>query len=167
MNEEAKALAAVQNELVWRPTMAFYDAPVRLPGYTRNPSVNSANSTGDSARVLRKIMPWLSVAEHRAMAQVHLDMLALALTSWATIVNLASLETFGRRYEFSDYRVSAIAREEFSVERKEQLRLLSHAATKHRNAARAHEALAKRGRALRPQAGELSRDDTPTIALAA
>ena len=167
MNEEAKALAAVQNETAWRRTMVIYDAPVRLPAYTRSPSVNSANSTGDSARVLRKVMPWLSVAEHRAMANVHLDMMALALTSWATIVNLASLETFGRKYEFSDYRVSAIAREEFSAERKEQLRLLSHAETKHRNAARAHEALAKRGLALRPQPPEHSRGDTPTTALAA
>ncbi|MGF6440310.1 hypothetical protein [Paraburkholderia youngii] len=166
MNEEAKALAAVQNERAWRPLMAIYEVAVRLPRYTRNPSVNSAHSTADAARILHKVMPPLTVAEHQALANVHLDMMATALTSWATIVNLACLETFGRPYQFSDYRVSGVARDEFTMERKEQLRLLSRAETRHRNAARAHDALAKRGAAPRRQSGE-AKWDAAVTALAA
>lgn len=155
MNEEARAFAALETEAAWSKTMAIYGEEVRMRRYNIKPSVNTACTTADSARILRSLMPSLTVEEHRAIANVHLDMAARALTSWSTIVNLASLETFGRRYETWDYKVSGIARDEFSNVRKEQLRVLMHAATKHNRAASAHEALAGRGRGLRPLPREI------------
>lgn len=164
MNEEAKAIAAVQTELDWRPLMAIYDLNVRLRGYNTRPSVNSACSTSDAARILRTTMPFLTAAEHVAIGNIHLDMAARALSSWSTIVNLASLETFGRQYQLTDYKISGIARDEYSCERKEQLRLLIRAATRHNKAALAHQYLAKSGRSRPPQYVEMS---LPIAAVAA
>lgn len=141
MNEET-ALQQVKVEHDWIGLMSMYRTPASIRGWNIKPSVNQAHDAGTAAKILRKVLadvqPGLTQAEHIAIALVHEDMAARCLDAWSTIVNCASKETFGRDYEFADYNISGIACDAYREERKEQLRTLSHAATKHANAARAH-----------------------------
>ncbi|MFP3637719.1 hypothetical protein [Paraburkholderia sp. SIMBA_054] len=143
MNKETLALEQVNQERNWSALMSLYRERVRFRGYTCRPSVSSAVSDRDGAGILRNVMPGLTTTEHDALARLHEDMAARCKESWSTIVDQAARETFGRGYVFSDYKISGIARSEFTEERKEQLRTLAHAETHHHKAAAAHAYLAK------------------------
>lgn len=138
MNDEIRSIETVHTIQKWNSTMNLYRKGIKLRGYNVRPSVVSAVNNVDGARILRKIMPTLTEAEHAALARVHLDMAARCLTSHATIVECASQETFGRRYEFCDYKVALIVSDAYPDARKEQLRALALAVTHHERAARAH-----------------------------
>ena len=142
MNPVFNALEQVRIEQNWASTLDGYGQQVRLPKYNIRPSVFSASNASDAAKILRLIMPGLSRGEHDALSRLHAEMADMCESSWSVIVNQASLETFGRTYSFGDYKVCAVAREEFSAERKEQLRTLAYSRTKHLAAARAHAKLA-------------------------
>lgn len=130
----------VENE--YSAFMATYKERVRLRHYNSRPSVLSAVSASDGARILRQVMPGLTRLEHAALAAVHEDMAEGCSTAWSALVDIASIETSGRPYSIFDYKISCIAREEFIEERKEQLRVVALAGTAHRTAARAHARLA-------------------------
>jgi len=142
MNAVTHALEHVRTEQNWTSTLDGYGQRVRLPKYNIRPSVFSALTDSEAAKILRQIMPGLSHSEHDALSRLHSDMADLCESSWAVIVNQASIEAFGRPYQFTDYKICAIAREEFSEERKEQLRTLAYSRSKHLAAARAHAKLA-------------------------
>lgn len=142
MNAESHALEHVRVEENWKSTLDGYGTGVRLPKYNIRPSVFSAVNDSDAAKVLRQIMPGLSHREHDALSRLHADMAAMCETSWSVIANQASIEAFGRPYEFEDYKICAIAREEYAAERKEQLRTLAYSRSKHIAAAGAHAKLA-------------------------
>ncbi|MBN3761326.1 hypothetical protein [Burkholderia sp. Ac-20365] len=143
MNSETQALAQVQLERDWSGTMTLYAHQVRLRGYNVRPSVCSAVDTVDGAKILQTVMPGLTKTQHDALARIHAVMAEQCTTAWATLVDLASEETFGRPYAFGDYKISAVARDEYSPERKDQLRVLAHAQSRHKRAAQAHARLAK------------------------
>jgi hypothetical protein len=142
MNVVSSALEHVRIEQNWSSTLEAYGQQVRRPKYNIRPSVLSASNASDAAKILRAILPGLTHSEHGALSRLHSDMADMCESSWSVIVNEASLETFGRPYQFSDYRVCAIARDEYSPERKEQLRTLAYSRTKHLAAAGAHAKLA-------------------------
>lgn len=90
------------------------------------------------ARMLRALLPLWDKVAHTKLAQNYLARAGAhdALVIW--LRELACLETFGRPFEFTDYKVSAIGRDEFSEERKNQIRYHAHTATDLRELARAH-----------------------------
>ncbi|WP_321935503.1 hypothetical protein [Paraburkholderia sp. J8-2] len=142
MKEKAAAEAHVETEKSWSALMSLYETQVPFPRYNGKPSVLRAVSDSDAARILRNVLPGLTREEHQSMASIHEDMAERCRLAWDLIVNLASVETFARPYGFMDYKISGIAREEYSDIRKDQLRVLAHNQTKHSRAARAHAKLA-------------------------
>lgn len=132
----------VRKEIEWQPLMGVYAERVRMPKYNIRPSVMSAISERDGAKILRQVMPGLTRGEHKALAAIHEDMAKHCQQSWNGLLDLASLETFGRPFGSCDYRISGIARDEYPNARKEQLRTLAHGASCHKRAARAHGYLA-------------------------
>ncbi|HIH2745416.1 TPA: hypothetical protein ACYLN4_001096 [Burkholderia lata] len=132
----------VQKEIAWKPLMGVYAERVRLPKYNIQPSVMSATDERDGAKILREVLPGLTRGEHKALAAVHEDMAKHCQQSWDALLDVASLETFGRPFGSCDYRISGIARDEYPDVRKEQLRTLAQGASRHKRAARAHAYLA-------------------------
>lgn len=128
-----------------------YAKTIRLRGYTRRTGITvlQALSAGDAATVLIRANPDWTKADHLHLAAAHHDEATRQKAAWSRIVNEASLATFGRPYGIWDYKVSGIAREEFSAEHKEALRFAAHAGGNHATLALAHERAAKR-RGVRP-----------------
>ena len=102
---------------------AYMAAPRRGWGnYTRRVSVLSVHDAADGRRLLKRFMPGLTPEQHREIADGHVQKAREHGAEWNKNADEAVMETFGRPWSFHDYRVSGIAREEFSEERKEILR---------------------------------------------
>lgn len=138
-----KVLLVIVRLQAYSSLMTAYHERVSLPSYNILPSVISAVSAADTARILRVTLPALTKQQHAAMASVHYDLSKDARIAWSALLDIAAKETFGRPFQFSDYKISSIGRDEFSHARKEQLRLLSQASSQHAGAGRAHAYLAK------------------------
>lgn len=116
----------------------IYHARERRRGYTVMVSPIMLPSTTAGAIVARRLAGWsreshCEAATHYALEALRLDAL------WSKTADLASLETFGRPYNFPfDYKISGIAREEFSVAHKEILRDCASGVTNARLYAAAH-----------------------------
>lgn len=126
-----------------------YDTAVRLPGYNRQVTATGACSAADGVKVLKKTGPRWSREDHLRLAAAHTEAAAAADIRWRQQAEAASLETFGRSYRTEDYRISGIARDEFSDERKEALRLAAHGGSKHKTLAEIHAWAARYGRSFR------------------
>lgn len=115
-----------------------YHEPIRLPKYNRLVNVFQACDSSDAGRVLRRTNPDWSKEDHLQLADLHATEAAKLLVRYNTLLEEAAQETFGRPYHVTDYRISAIACDEFSAEKKEALRFAAHARTNHRTVAVAH-----------------------------
>lgn len=72
--------------------------------------------------------------------------------AWSREAERAALETFGRPWQFTDYRISGIGSDQFTDERKERLRFLAHRRSDYLSAFALHEWLAG-ARAMRKARG--------------
>lgn len=118
---------------------AEYRQPISLRGYNRNVTVLSALTAQDAAKVLQHVMPGLTRAEHQHLAGAHEAEARRQSNEWSRLADEASMETFGRPFGcFADYKISGIARSEYSEEKKRALRFAAHAEGNHRAASRAH-----------------------------
>lgn len=115
-----------------------YHQRVKLRGYNSSITVFQATSPRDAARVLKRLKPDWTPAEHTALAEAHEAEAAAQEKAWNALLNEAAMATFGRPFAFTDYRISAIGRDEFSDEHKQKIRFAAHAANYHKQAARAH-----------------------------
>lgn len=116
---------------------AYHEA-LKLPKYNRRVTVVSACSAGDSAKVLRRLKPDWTRDDHAALAAAHATTADSLETRYSELLDKAAQETFGRPFEFGDYRISAIGRDEFSPEMKDSLRFVAHAKGNHRLVSQAH-----------------------------
>lgn len=124
-----------------------YIGALRLKGYRSPVTISQASTSSDAAKVLTRLHPGWSKLEHVQLAEAHLDQYKGLLRRWSEVLDQAAMQTFGREYHISDYRISGIACEEFSEEHKAQLRTLIHTAQKHKDIADAHREAAKYRRA--------------------
>lgn len=120
-----------------------YTGVVRLKGYNWPVTVQQACTPPDAGKVLIRLNPDWTKQDHKTLAAAHQAASSEMEAKWNALVDEAAMQTFGRKFQFSDYRISGIAAEEFSPEHKEQLRTLAHARTKHSRIAQAHTAAAK------------------------
>lgn len=135
----------VQHSLNSQLDHPVYHQGVRLRSYNGRITVFQATSDRDAAKVLKRLKPDWSKEDHAALAKAHASEAKAQRLEWDRLLNEAAMATFGRPFEFMDYRISAIGRDEFSDEYKEKLRFAAHASTYHMLASRAH-AQAARGR---------------------
>lgn len=131
--------------LVERLDNPAYHQGVKLRGYNHRVTVFQATSDRDAAKVLRRLKPDWSKSEHAELAKAHAAEADSQRMEWDRLLDDAAMATFGRPFQFQDYRISAIGREEFSDEHKQKIRFAAHATTYHTLASRAH-AQASRGR---------------------
>lgn len=106
--------------------------------YTRRVSVLSVTDASDGRRLLKRYMPGLTAEQHRTIADGHVKKAQEHQALWNKNADEAVMETFGRPWSFHDYRISGIAREEFTEERKEVLRLHSRRRSDHHRLAILH-----------------------------
>ena len=123
-------------------SLPIYAARINLRGY--NVKIGALfHETNAAARALRKIVPELTKKDHAIAAAYHAARKVQLDNAWAIIANNAARETFARDWQFSDYRICAIGREEFSERYKKLLRHCAYNAAKHSAAYRAHLKLSK------------------------
>ncbi len=120
-----------------------YHARVKLRYYNYAVSIFQATSDQDAARILQRLHPEWTTADHEELATRHREAADRQAAAWSRLVEAAAQETFGRPYQFTDYRISGIACDEFSDVNKDKLRFAAHAATYHSLASRAHGVAAK------------------------
>jgi len=117
-----------------------YNTPVKLGGYNGKTTVHQANSSRDAANVLIRNNPGWSKADHAKLAAAHQKAADAHHEAWDKRVDQAHQETFGKPFGIGDYKVSGIARDEYSEEHKTALRTHAHSETKHDRLAAAHAA---------------------------
>ena len=94
-----------------------YDQKVKVKGRPVPVSAYQA----DDYRILMQVGHW-SKEEHQKLALQFLEKGKESAKLWDKLANEASMQTFGRPYQITDYKVSGIARDEYSPEFKELLR---------------------------------------------
>lgn len=124
-----------------------YHQPVKLRGYNGQVDVFRAVHPRDAARVLRVNKPDWTREEHDTLAIRHKTESDRLSTLHAELLDQAHLATFGVPRGFHDYRISAIGRDEYPEDMKEQLRAAAHGSTYHSRLHHAH--VAARSRAPR------------------
>lgn len=120
-----------------------YTGTIRLRGYNGPVGVISACTPTDAGRVLRRLNPHWTKQEHIALADQHAKAAEECAQQWNALADAAAMETFGRKFSISDYRISAIASEEFSEDFKQRLRELAHAESRHSRISAAHRAASR------------------------
>lgn len=120
-----------------------YLAARKLRGYRYPVIPTGACTNSDAGKILILNNPAWSKADHLELAVLHRKAADHSAACWTKIADAASMAAFGRPYEITDYKISAIARDEFSEEHKRLLRHHALAGSNHRLLACAHEAAAK------------------------
>lgn len=116
-----------------------YNKRVWLRGYTRSATVLNALTPADRAAILRKVLPAWPKELVVELAQYHRDKVKELEEAWNAAFAAATQETFGRKPEFTDYKITAIGREEFSEAAKTELRRCGYGTTHHKHIAEALE----------------------------
>lgn len=119
-----------------------YTTPVKLPGQGKVTAIN-AHSAADGAKILNKLRPDWTKADHLNMAAEHEDLAESAETDWGKLVASEFKKLFDRDYRVGDYKVSGVARDEFPATVKDELRELNRQMNGHKSLRVAHAYAAK------------------------
>lgn len=122
-----------------------YRTPVRLRGYGRV-TAERAHGARDACRAFRILRPGMLRAEHARRAAAYQRAIGRIECLYHAERDAAALETWGRPWRFSDYRISGIGSDAFPEARKDRLRRLAHARTRCADRARLHAHAARYGR---------------------
>lgn len=122
---------------------SLYNTPVKLKGYNGGVTISTAHGDADKARVLIQLQPAMTRSQHASLARGFTTLSDHLDAEWNREIDEAAMETWGRPWRPTDYRISAIGSDEFSNERKNKLRTFAQGATKAKYIAQGHEAAAK------------------------
>jgi hypothetical protein len=122
---------------------ALYNTPVRLKGYNGAVTISTAHGDADKARVLIQLQPEMTRSQHASLARGFATLADHLDAEWNREIDEAAMETWGRPWQVTDYRISGIGSAEFSNQRKTKLRTFAQGATKAKYIAQGHEAAAK------------------------
>lgn len=117
-----------------------YHTPVRVRGFNTKITVFRACLPRDGGRVLSMANPAWSKEEHIELAEKHYSESERLELLHTHLLDQAHFQTFGRKREIHDYRISAIGREEYPEELKTQLRKAAHGSSYHKQLSWAHRA---------------------------
>lgn len=116
-----------------------YHGQVRLHGYAGKVNISQVVLDGDAAKVLQRLNPsWLK-ADHQRLSKQHEQAMTTLDAQYRVLQDEAAMETFGRPFQFMDYKISAIGSDEFTEEKKTALRFAAHASATHSRLSRAHQ----------------------------
>lgn len=119
-----------------------YHTPVKLKGYQRPLRPSQMMSASDAGKALIHNNPDWTKEDHQRLAADHHAAAAYHDEQWGKKADEAAKATFGRPYQFTDYKISGIASDKFSDEHKDALRHHAHAGSFHKQMEVAHEAAA-------------------------
>lgn len=119
-----------------------YTTPLKVRGWNGRLHAGNTTSLTHSATVIKRLMPGWTKEDHAAIADYHARRANKMQAAWNLIVERAALQTFGRPWQFTDYKVCAIARDEFSEAHKRVLRHCAYNGNRHLHLARVHHRLA-------------------------
>lgn len=133
---------------------AVYHHPLKHRSWSRPVQVTFLAHFAPRAasRALRHLLPNFQRTDHLAAAAYHLQRARRLTRIWSQVAERAAFDAFGRPWEFHDYKICAIAREEFAPHHKRVLRHCAYNATTHDDLALAH----TRAAGLRKPRGRLS-----------
>ena len=126
-------------------TRNWYTKRVKLRGVRG--TVDVFTFSGGGSKVLRKTALGVSKRTHAMMARAHRRARDAWEKVWGRAADRAAMETFGRKFQFGDYKISAVGRDEFPERLKKILRKAAISGSKHAQLAAAHAVLA--GSAMR------------------
>lgn len=121
---------------------SLYNTRVKLKGYNGQVTVSTAHGA-DKGKVLIQLAPQMSKGAHSAKAREFAALAEKLDEEWSREADEAAMETWGRPFQVTDYRISGIGSDEFSPARKNKLRTFAHGGTKAKDIAEAHTAAAK------------------------
>ncbi len=125
-----------------------YNTPMRVRGWTRRLKAKNSPTTLPAKQIIKKLAPHWSQADHALLAKYHTDRAAKLDAIWCLVSERAALQDLGRPWQFTDYEICAIAREEFAPRHKRVLRHCAYRGTEHKTLALAHAAAAGRAAIL-------------------
>jgi hypothetical protein len=118
----------------------IYVQEFKFPKY--NGKVTVLHGTDHGGKILARSGKWTK-EEHLKIADVLGYIAVNVQDKYERTLDKASMETFGRKYQMTDYKISCIARDEYSEKRKDELRLLCKGITIYQTLASAHKDAAK------------------------
>lgn len=101
----------------------LYIQEFKIPKY--NGRVTVLNGPG--AMILARSGKW-SKEDHVRLSKLFTEKAESFSTAWGKVAEAAAQETWGRSYQFHDYRISGIASDEFTEEKKDKLRFYAQGA---------------------------------------
>ncbi len=125
-----------------------YSTPMRVRGWTVRLKAKNAPQTLPAKQIIKKLAPHWSQADHAWLAKYHKDRAAKLDAIWCLVSKRAALQDLGRPWQFTDYEICAIAREEFAPRHKRVLRHCAYRGSEHKTLALAHAAAAGRAALL-------------------
>lgn len=120
-----------------------YTEQVKMRGYNCKPSVLTAVTPEDAGRILSKVMPAWTKSDHKNLAIQHARASSALDKRHSKLLDDAAFRAWGRPFEVTDYKITAIGSDAFPEDIKEELRFAAYGSTNHRKIARAHLAASK------------------------
>lgn len=114
----------------------LYTTLHKMPRWTVKVSVFSDGDVG--AKIVRKYSN-LTKAEHIRLIKFHHFAAKRVQKLYSALLERAAQETWGRAWQFTDYRVSGIGSDEFSEPMKKVLRKTAWAITQHQHLSYVHQ----------------------------
>ena len=101
----------------------IYHTKEKAPRYNTPISpVGTHAGSGAGANMLKRRLPSWTKADHEKAAAKLVKMISSLEEKYSQMLDAAAKETWGRKWNITDYRVSCVGSDEFSQKRKEQLR---------------------------------------------
>lgn len=120
------------------PRQSVYAEGFKLPKHSGTVSVLSAHTASDAKKILKRLFPTWTKADHLSEMKKHLGLSQRYARLWDRTADHAAKATFGRPWQFSDYKISAIGRDEFATRYKNVLRMAARRTGDHEKIALSH-----------------------------
>ena len=119
-----------------------YNTRLRVPKF--NGLIQAITQHSDAgAHVLRRLAPEWTKADHQSLADYHRRRAQKLKSIWALVADRAIQQALGRPRVFTDYKITAICREEVADHHKRVLRHCAYQSTKHMELVHVHARLAR------------------------
>jgi hypothetical protein len=125
-------------------THSAYHQETKLRGWNCKTTALRCNDKKIAAKLIRRLGPAWTSEEHESIAKYHAHRAEKLVAIWTKVLECAAMESLGRPWHLTDYKVSGIGRDEFPENHKRVLRHCIHRSYQHRVMAEAHKVLARR-----------------------
>ena len=119
-----------------------YTTPIKIAKYNCKLTATTGH-TDAGATIIKRLAPHWTKEDHKALAEHHMKRAIRLQSIWGKVSERAATQAFGRPFEITDYKITAVCRDEFSEAKKRVLRHCAYKRTKHLDLVRVHLQLAR------------------------